>query len=142
MIATSSYGLELFNGISSWELVVKHAAELKGLFGESVWMGMYTILPLIVFTMSCISFIGALVCAIIKKYSRLLNVLWSLIFFAVTILLYISPFMMLAEGVSFVVVFTYPIQLGMFLAYALPLLGFIQFLFSLIFLAPLNKKQK
>ena len=137
-------GIESFNGISFIELLIKNFEAVKGL--EPIQL-VVAVLPSALFVLSGIVFIVALIAAIGKKYSRAWNFFASLIIFAIAVVMLLAP-VIVAEGNFVELLMVYfmgehgIITEGRYFAFAGVALGFLQFLFSLFFLASMKKKVK
>lgn len=140
-------GIASFDGIALFEgLINKTFVQPSDALG---WIP--AVLPSVLFVLSGIVFIIALIAAIGKKYSRVWNLFASLIIFAIAVVMLLSPVIFPAEGVegSFVeLLMVYfmgehgIITEGRYFAFAGVALGLLQFLFSLFFLASMKKKIK
>ena len=87
--------IPFFNGIKGWELLIKDFETFKVLFtsGEGIvgiLTGVVSLFPMFIFTLSCISFILALLGLIFKKYVRIINLIFGILIggMAVTMLFY------------------------------------------------------
>lgn len=152
-----------FNGIDCWKSIVKDKDSFVALFqavntetGEvvvtvhSAFVGIALIAPMIVFTLSCINFIIALICACCKKYGRVYNLIISIIIGAFACLMLFVPYIitnemamaMSGEKISLASYFKDIVISGqMYFLFVAAGLGLIQVIFSLIFLKSLKKKR-
>lgn len=152
-----------FSGIDQWKCVVDNKDTFVAMFQEmnaetgeaaisvqSVFIGIATISPMIVFTLSCISFIIAFICACCKKYGRIYNLIISLVIGVFACLMLFIPYIeinmeAMAAGTEQIGIANYfkDVVIGqqMYFLIVSAGLGLIQFIFSLIFLKSLKKKR-
>lgn len=143
----NDFGLSSLDGILWWELLVKNFDAFKALFQADAVLGLIQILPMIIFTLSCITFIVAFISACGKKYGRAFNVIWAIIIFALGVIFifgeYITDIKMLGEGPAIGEYFKDLFGEAKSYACLIPaVLGLLQLIFSLIFIKSLKIKEK
>lgn len=144
----NTYGFEYLNGIGGWELLVKHFDSFKEMFQFDAVIGLMRILPMIIFTLSCITFVVAFISACGKKYGRAFNVIWAILILACGATLLFSPYIiemrttdgatLMSIGEYFKAVF---VEEKWYLLIVPAALGLLQLLFSLIFIKSLKRKE-
>lgn len=135
-----------FDGITQWQNLVEDAKGFGAMF-ENVGVGIVTIIPMILFTLSCLIFVVDFICACCKKYGRFTNFLFGLVIGGCGILMLFYEFLFLQAGGIVEIN-----QLGSYLketvvdnqGYVLigsAVLGLVYFIFSCVFLKTLKKKR-
>ena len=94
-------GLSHFDGISVWAEMIKNFNTFKGNIADYGALGGFAcIVPLLVFTLSGINFIVAFVSLCGRRYSRVFNVLFSLLIGGLAIFALFAPYFYNANYVS------------------------------------------
>ncbi len=149
-IGESTFGLGYIDGIACWELLVTDFANFKAMFEADMVAGILAIMPMALFTLSCITFIVALISACGKKYSRAFNLIWAIIIFVAGLAVIFTPYFapdealakVLFDGEDKISIFNYlqyMFQDGKAYCIVAPAaLGLIQLLFSFFFLRSLE----
>lgn len=129
------------NGIGVWELVVTNGSII---FQHGILNGVLTLVPLILFTVAGINALIAIICLFCKKYSRVYNLIASIIMGAFACLCLFLPYLsMIDVGVQIAIgdYFTdYIIGGEQYFLLVCAILGLLQFIFSLIFLKSMEKR--
>lgn len=141
-------GINVFSGISVWASIFKDfnafktASELVGALGTFA-----TIVPLLLFTLSCVNFIVAFVFAILKKYIRSFNVIFSLLIGGLAVVsLFAGHLVAISMGTQGDVIGYFVDVIGMdggvgYMEIAGAFLGVLQIVFALIFTKSLVRKE-
>lgn len=138
--------LGVLDGISVWEMVINSHDSLGALFESDFVVGLMVILPLILFTLAGINFIVAFISACGKKYGRVWNLISGVILAgcAITMLFadYITGLRLTSSSIGFGDYFM-EIIIGhqFYFLIVCAGVGVLQLFFSLVFLAPLKRKQ-
>lgn len=146
----NAYGLQMFDGIGGFELLIKDFASFKELFELDILLGIAAVVPMALFVFAGVTFIVAFISALGKKYSRAFNVIWAILTFvlavAIIFLSYITAKTIATdESVTLTIADYFKLYLGdgkQYAMFAPALLGLLQLIFSLIFLKSLNIKEK
>lgn len=138
-------GISFFDGISVWASIFKDFETFKALTGAMGALGTFaTIVPLLLFTLSCINFIVAFVSAIGRKYGRAFNLLFSLIIGGLAATALFAPYLIASSNTD---VIGYLVDvIGMdggagYMAIAGAVVGVLQFIFALLFTKSLKRKE-
>lgn len=135
-----TYGLTRFDAIAAWELLVKDFDAFKALFELDIVNGIMGIMPMISFTLAGVTFIVAFISACGKKYGRAFNLIWSVIVFAVGVMVVFAPMIQTEAAIGDY--FKGIIDAKDYCIFAPAVIGLLQFLFSLFFLKSLEIKEK
>ena len=137
--------LSLFSGISGWELIVKDPGAFTALFSaeegiKALVLSIVFLFPFFVFTLSCISFILALLGFIFKKYVRVINLIFGILIggMAVTMLFYPQ----IITGMPLKDYFQSILNLNGVMYFACAGLGIIYLVFTILFMKPMKIKDK
>lgn len=155
--------INIFDGISTWETIAKdpknfelNFQEINLMSGEtrvtahSFGIGLVNVTPWIVFSLSCVSFIIAFICACCKKYSRVFNLIMGILIGGFAIVAMFAPLIIMNEalfvlGQEKITVADWfndvVIEGQMYFHFVIAGLGFLQILFSCIFLKSLKRKR-
>ena len=133
-------GIQNFNGIAAWELLIKDFDKVKDSFSYSILGGIYEsgLVPMALFTLAGLNFIIAFISALGKKYGRAWNLIASLLVAALAVLVLFNP--LIASNAKFVEHFKQLIADKEFFLIGGAALGVVQLLFALIFLKSLKRK--
>lgn len=140
-VAATSY----FDGISVWQALCTDFEGFKALCEAMGALGSFlTLVPLLLFTLSCANFIIAFVCTWFKRYFRVFNLLFSALIGALAALCLFSPYILvLSSGLAEADLLGYLVDVvgsGAYLAIAGAAWGVLQFIFSVLFLKSLKRK--
>ncbi len=151
-IGEKTYGLDSYSAIAGWETLIKDFDAFKAIFEFDTVYGIMGIMPMISFTLAGVTFIVALISACGKKYGRAFNLIWSLLVFAVGVMVVFAPMIQVniksSLSGALVELPTYTLSSYFkdifdsqsYCIFAPAALGFLQFLFSLFFLKSLKMK--
>ena len=140
-----------YNGIYLWELVFTLPEYFAESFATSVPWAMLELIPLVLVTFACINLIVSIVSAIGKKYSRVFNLIWAILMFALSVTIIFVPYLytLLAQAqldiptdMNFVGYIKSILSYQYATIYIGAIIGFVQLICTLVFLIPLNKKTK
>jgi len=149
---TWAAGIGVFNGISQWEAVFSSPEEFALIFAMQdgilgIMLGIAMIMPMILFTVSGISFIIAFFGLIFKKYNKTLNLIFSIIIGAAAVTTFFLPYIMISQIMPELSVIDYFMDIQarndwatLYFAIAGAAWGLLQFIFSLIFMKSMKKK--
>lgn len=151
-IGEKTYGLDSYSAIEGWKTLVTDFDTFKATFEFDTVYGIMCMMPMISFTLAGVTFIVALISACGKKYGRAFNFIWSLLVFAVGVMVIFAPMIqtnisgnMAGASVELPTYtlssyFKYIFDAQSYCIFAPAVLGFLQFLFSLFFLKSLKVK--
>ncbi len=140
LIAHPLFGLGLFDGITSWAIIVTKFAALKESFAISIATGISNVLPAVLFTLACINFLVAFISACGKKYGRAWNLISSILIAGVAIFAMFVDFIGYKGGIA--QYFKDLISIGAFAYIIVAALGLVQLILGLCFTKSLVRKPK
>lgn len=130
-------GLTFFDGIT----VLQNASSIP--VGEDAMLTLSYVLPAVFFLFTLVVAVVAIIGFIVKKYSRLLNVLFALIMLALTACIVVfnpASYIVSAAGGNIADYFMSLLEQGVYFIFVPVGLAFINFICSLIFLKSMKKK--
>lgn len=141
----------VFNGIDLWEVLVNDADLFAAAF-EDVGFGIVTIIPMILFTLSCLIFVVDFICACCKKYGRVTNLIFGIIIGCCGMLMLFQPYLLVYTMAAAADAAEYMPKLGEVLKEMLleqqgwllvgsAGLGLVYLIFSCVFMKTLKKKR-
>ncbi len=131
-------GFGVFDGISSWMLIVTNFAALKEAFATSIAAGISLILPAALFTLACINFLVAFISACGKKFGRAWNLISSILIAGVAIFAMFVNLIGYEGGIA--QYFKALFDGGLYAYVIVAALGLIQLILGLCFTKSLKKK--
>ncbi len=130
-----------FDGITVWAHMINSFELFKGTMAAAGALGGFAILvPLLLFTLSCINFIVAFISMCGRKYGRAFNVIFSLIIGGLAATALFAPYLIKTDG-DVIGYLVDVIGAKGYLAIAGAIWGVLQFIISLCFIKSLVRKE-